>query len=303
MSELAIRPSSTVTTADEVVYQSDPTGGRLVAWAQSLTAAHQLASALCRTSFVPKHFAGKPEEAAAALMLGDELGFSPISAFRSIFVISGTPGLYAKSMVALVQSRGHEVWTETDTPEKVVVCGQRRGSERVERSEWTTARARKAGYTNNKKYETDPQAMLYARAASDVCRRIAADVLAGVPHTVEELELEGAATTKKATVKRAPVAPPEPELNEEAPKPEPAVDPDAITPAQVKKMAAAMGDLGMTDRKMALGYVADVIGREVESRNDLTKAEAHKVIDALERDLQGQPPALPEPELDGGTDA
>ena len=29
-------------------------------------------------------------------------------------------------------------------------------------------RARRAGYTNNKKYETDPQSMLYARAAADV---------------------------------------------------------------------------------------------------------------------------------------
>jgi len=54
----------------------------------------------------------------------------------------------------------------------------------------------------------------------------------------------------------------------------------------------------MTDRKMALAYVADVIGRDVESRNDLTKSEAHKVIDALERDLEGQAPASAEPELD-----
>ncbi len=60
---------------------------------------------------------------------------------------------------------------------------------------------------------------------------------------------------------------------------------DGITPAQVKKVAAAMGELGMTDRTVALGYVENVTGRKVESRNDLTKAEAHKVIDALERDI------------------
>jgi len=280
----------------------DPTGGRLVAWAESLSAAHQLASALCRTSFVPKHFAGKPEEAAAALMLGDELGLTPVSALRSIFVISGTPGLYAKTMVALVQSRGHQVWTETDTASKVTVCGQRAGTDHVERVEWTIDRARRAGYTNNKKYETDPQAMLYARAASDVCRKIAADVLAGVPHTVEELELEAPTkTTRKVQRAIAPSAP-EPDLDQPTPHAEPAAeaatDPELITSAQVKKMAASMNDLGMTDRKMALAYVADVIGRDVESRNDLTKSEAHKVIDALERDLEGQAPAPAEPELD-----
>ena len=278
----------------------DPTGGRLVAWAESLSAAHQLASALCRTSFVPKHFAGKPEEAAAALMLGDELGLTPVSALRSIFVISGTPGLYAKTMVALVQSRGHQIWTETDTAARVVVCGQRAGTDHVERVEWTIDRARRAGYTNNKKYETDPQAMLYARAASDVCRKIAADVLAGVPLAVEELELENAgATTRKTTVKRSAPQPPEPDLEPPAPQAD-ANAPEGITPPQLKKIGAAMRDLGITDRALALAFVADVIGREVESRNDLTRAEAHNVIEALERDLAPTKDA-PEPELDDPT--
>ena len=52
----------------------DPTGGRLVAWAEGLAAAHRIGSALCQTAFAPKHFAGKPEEAAAAILFGDEVG-------------------------------------------------------------------------------------------------------------------------------------------------------------------------------------------------------------------------------------
>lgn len=305
MTDIALRHTAAPVVTEETTYNQDPTGGRLIAWAQSLTAAHQLASALCRTSFVPKHFAGKPEEAAAALMLGDELGLSPISSLRSVFVIGGTPGLYAKTMVALVQSRGHDVWTEKDTPDKVIVAACRRGSDHVERSEWTTDRARRAGYTNNKKYETDPQAMLYARAASDVCRKIAADVLAGVPHTVEELELEGGTSTggtrRTTTVRRATPTPPEPDLEHtEAP---PA---SGVTPEQIRKMGTVMGKLGMTDRDSALAYVADIVGRAVESRNDLTKAEASLVIDALDRDdrpaeeppLPADEPALPDPTLD-----
>ena len=39
-------------------------------------------------------------------------------------------------------------------------------------------------------YQTDPQAMLYARAASDVCRQIAADVPAAASgYSVEEMQL------------------------------------------------------------------------------------------------------------------
>ncbi len=60
------------------------------------------------------------------------------------------------------------------------------------------------------------------------------------------------------------------------------VEPDGITPAQLKKMAAGMRDAGITERGHALAYVAQAIGREVESRNDLTKAEASRVIEALE---------------------
>ncbi len=61
-----------------------------------------------------------------------------------------------------------------------------------------------------------------------------------------------------------------------------AADPDAITSAQLSKMGAAMRERGITEKADALDFVKDVIGRAVESRNDLTKAEASKVIDALE---------------------
>ena len=284
------QPTAALTTTEP--------GANLITWAQALQSAHRLATALCGTSFVPRHFAGKPEEAAAALMLGDELGLAPVSALRSIFVIGGTPGLYAKTMVALVQSRGHEVWTESESATKVVVCGRRAGSEHVEKAEWTIDRARRAGYTNNKKYETSPEDMLYARAAATVCRRIAADVLSGIPHSVEELELEETNAPAKTVRRKAEKpTPPEPELDaptaptvtaeqvgpEEPPLDEPA--PDSITSPQLKKMGALMREAGLTEREGALAYVADTIGRPVESRNDLTKAEAGQVIDSLESDL------------------
>ena len=39
-----------------------------------------------------------------------------------------------------------------------------------------------------------------------------------------------------------------------------------------------------TGRKARLGYIGQVVGREVESTNDLTVAEASRVIDALNTD-------------------
>jgi hypothetical protein len=61
--------------------------------------------------------------------------------------------------------------------------------------------------------------------------------------------------------------------------------PGSITTAQMGKLGAQMKAANITDRDSALLYVADVIGHPVTSRNELTSAEASRVIDALERDL------------------
>lgn len=201
----------------------DPTGGRLVAWAEGLTAAHRIGTALCSTAFVPAHFKNKPEEAAAAILYGDEIGLTPTQSLQNLYVISGKPALYARAMVALVLAAGHEVWTVSKSDAQVTVAGRRRGSSHVIEETWSTARAAKAGYTNNKKYASDPQAMLYARAASDVCRQIAPDALAGLAYSVEEIETDEPeaavtvtrATARKATAKRTAPVVPEPDFDGE----------------------------------------------------------------------------------------
>lgn len=193
----------------------------LTEWVQNLGAAHKIATALCATSFVPQHFRGKPDEAAAAILYGHEVGFSPTTSLQTLYVIGGKPAMYARPMVALVQAAGHEVWTESKTDQSVTVCGKRRGSERVMRETWDIDRAKKAGYTNNKKYQTDPQAMLYARAASDVCRQVAADVLTGIGYSVEEMQLAG---KDQPEAEAAPAAKPKGMAglrDAVAPKPEP----------------------------------------------------------------------------------
>ena len=295
MTEIAVRQDAAPALAD------DPTGGRLVAWANAATAAHQLATSLARTSFVPKAFQGNPGDATAAIMLGDEVGLKPIAALRSIYIISGTPAMYARTMVALVMSHGHEVWTESSTDREVVVCGRRRGAEHVERSSWTIDRARKAGYTNNKKYDSDPQAMLYSKAAGEVARKVAPDVLAGIPYSVEDLELEQPEPTAKVTRASRPVQrqakpqPPEPEFDEPAVPVEEPVKTTAeamISDAQSKKLHALLREAGITDREVALGYIGDVIGREIGSSKELTKAEASKAIDQIEAEKEPAEPAL-----------
>jgi hypothetical protein len=301
---------------------SDPTGGRLVAWAEGLAAAHRIGSALCQTSFVPQHFRGKPQEAAAAILYGDEIGFTPTQAVQNLYVISGKPALYARSMVALVMSKGHEVWTVEKSDAKVTVAGRRKGTTHTIEETWTTGRAQKAGYTNNKKYATDPQAMLYARAAADICRQIAPDALAGLAYSAEEMELseeQPTTTVRRETptrARRASAPAPEPDL-EPAPQnddgavaPEPPVtavedsrsaeDPSSApssspSDAQRGLMFASFKDAGFTTdartaegRQARLDYIGNVIGRQIETSNDLTVDEMSQVIDSLKADADAE---------------
>jgi len=287
MTELAIRPASEVSQ-----YRDDPTGGRLIAWAEAAAAANNLAKALVQTTFVPVHFKDSVGNATAAIIAGDELGMSPLASLRAFYVVHGTPALYARAMVALALAHGHQVWTEKSTDAEVVVCGRRKGSDQVERSSWTSARANKAGYTTNKKYATNPQEMLYAKAASEIAKKIAADVLAGIAYSVEDLELEEASSATETTAKTTrtqrakPPAPaiPEPEFDRPADElDEPTDVTDAvelITPMQMKKMQALFSEKGFKDSADRHDFVA-TLGFEVNSSSDLTKAQAHAAIEAL----------------------
>jgi hypothetical protein len=282
----------------------DPTGGRLVAWANAASAANQLAKALARTSFVPASFKGNDADATAAIIMGDELGLSPLAALRSIYVIHGQPAMYARTMVALAQSHGHEVWTEKATDNEVVVCGRRRGSEHVERSAWTMTRAQKAGYTKNNKYASNPQEMLYSKAAAEVSRKVAADVLAGVPYSVEDLELE--VPQPRVTVTRADQEAPTTRVRravptEAAPEPEPEPPfddgppddvPEPITRPQLTKLHVLFGENNM-DRDASLAWISGLLDRDVTSSKELSKTEASRLIDTLENPTTDTPETRP----------
>lgn len=164
--------------------------GQLMEHAQAMNTAKQLADALCTTDMVPQVYKGKPGNGAAAMLYGAELGLNPIQSLQNVFVVHGQPAIYARTAVALVKRHGVIVETLESEDERVTVRATDTRTGQTEESTWTPERATKAGYTRNEKYKSEPRAMLYAKAAMEVCRRIAPDVLLGVPYSTEELKLE-----------------------------------------------------------------------------------------------------------------
>lgn len=286
----------------------------LVEWASAAQAAHQLAAPLCRTDFVPAHFKGNENAATAAILYGAEVGLSPLQALQGLFVIGGRPAMYARTMLAVTLGAGHEVRTLESTDVRAVVEAQRRGSSHVEKVVVTIDQAKRAGWTKNSKYSSEPATMLLARAQSQACRRIAPDALLGLSYSAEELldeqdvQSEPKRTARRRTTVAEVVPPPEPDLTPEpvaaAPVrvqevPEPDVEPDGpplITRAQSAKLHATLKEQGH-DRDSGLALIGGLIGRQIGSTNDLSKAEASTVIDALDDDAPAadEPPLWPEP--------
>lgn len=273
----------------------------LIEWAQELAAAHQLGTALCGTEFVPSSFRGKPEAAAAAILAGKSLGLDPMNALANIFVVSGRPSMYARTMAALVMQAGHTIRRIQATEQSVIYEGKRKGDTTFTRVEWTIARAQKAGYTSNKKYQSDPIAMLTAKCQAEICRVIAPDVLTGIAATsVEEVELDDLGETdtntteapkakrtitrKQAPAPELPAAVHEAPVPEEEPAPEdePGTVEPVITTAQLTKLNIILQEQGLADRDDKLNYLSTYLGRSIASSKDLTKSEAHRLIDEHE---------------------
>lgn len=174
-------------TSGEVAERFTPRN-ELEEWAMDMGTAYQIASKLVTTSFVPNTYKGRPDEAAAAIMTGQELGLDVLASLRSIDIIQGTPALRAVTLRALVQAAGHQIWVEESTRSRAIVRGRRKGSDNVETSEWTIDRARELQLTSKDNWKKQPTAMLLARATSELARLIAADVILAIPYTTEELQ-------------------------------------------------------------------------------------------------------------------
>lgn len=267
----------------------------LVEWAHSAQAAYELATRLITTSFAPAQYKGKPDEAAAAMLAGSEVGLSPMASLRSFDVIQGVAAPRAIALRAIVQSLGHEIVIDEATPTKVIGRGKRKGSAEWQRAEWTIQRATSLGLTGKDQWKKQPQTMLIARVTSELARLIAADAILGIPYASEELEDEQPATV---TVSREPAAPrkisraPKPEPVEPAfdepalgepvePEPEPVSLP-LRTEAQSKRLWTMLTANDLSDRDSVLAWLTELLGRDVDSTKTLTKAECTRAMDALE---------------------
>lgn len=145
------------------------------------------AQRVSNTPFVPTAFRGKPEAVFAAILFGEELGIGPMQSLNSIHVIEGKPSMSPELMRALVARAGHRIDVKEASGERVTLWGKRCDNESEATVTWTMDDAKQAGLAGRGAWKTYPRAMLLARATSELCRMVFADVVAGLSYTDEEV--------------------------------------------------------------------------------------------------------------------
>ena len=293
--------------------QPSPATSELVQWANETDAATYIASKLARTAFVPRDFQGNEANVTAAILEGKSLGMDPMEALKSIYVVHGRPGLYAKAMLKMITSAGHKLYPVERTDTRVILRAVRKEDPSVSVDyDWTIERAARAGYTSNAKYKTNPTEMLHWKAVSEAAKFTFSDVIGGAASvediedgdfdstakpTVEQAKAVTAGAKKvqrKQTQKPAPAAPPAPPVLEDAQDADketgelPAEEPSAveyISKVDQGRISAGLEELGITTPAEKRDVVKEWSGlEELRGVNGLTVEQGSLILDRIERE-------------------
>jgi hypothetical protein len=285
MTDIEIRNQQQAVVPDQAV----TVGTDLELWARQATAAAIYAERVCSTTMAPAAYRGKPAEAAAAILAGAELGFSPMASLRAFVNISGTPAPTAMTLRAVVQGVGHEVVIVESSSQRAVVKGRRRGDTEWQTSVWDVPRAQTlAQFKSNPNYRTNLAQMLVARATAEVCRWIASDAIMGMPYAAEEIgdqpDAGARPIARKVTVAELEAMSLD-EVNTAVQAGE--IRLELMTDQQRKTMFGLWADLGYdntseADRATRLELIARLLDlKSLETTSDLNRDQAEQVIAAF----------------------
>lgn len=178
--------------------QSLPTASEtsIVAYSQDIETKLRFCRMVLTSGLVPTRYKNE-QSVLTAILMGQELGFPPLTALRMIHVINGTPTLSAAGMKAKALQAGIQLKTEHWDAQRCRIAGKRPGWEHWEYAEFTIEDARKADLLKNPTWNKHPRAMLHARAVSMLLKTIATDIIEGMQATEELIDedLEGVQKT------------------------------------------------------------------------------------------------------------
>ena len=173
----------------------------------------EMADRLAVADLLPSAYRRKPANVLVAMEYGDALGMPPIVAMNLIHVIEGKPTLSAQAIGGLVRRAGHKLRVHWDGKAMRATAEIIRADdpEFTFTATWDMDRAKAAKLTGKGVWQQYPDAMLKARAITEVARDACPEALFGVAYTAEELgaETDAEGVPVHVEVTREPVAPQE----------------------------------------------------------------------------------------------
>ena len=262
----------------EVIVHQPPVGEQI-----------ELVKTLSPSALLPESFRNNPANLMYAVQYANALGLAPIHAITGIAVIKGKPTASADLMAAIVRRAGHKLRVIGDDTYAEATLIRKDDPTFEYKTRWDREKAQKAGLTNNPTYSKYPGAMYRARAVSEVVRMGASDAMYGLIYAPEDFgevvneptaapEAEAAPTTKVSRKAKPPAAETKGQDELRA-----AIADTGGAPSEqaFKRMFAILNENGLGGREESLGYVSDIIGRDIQSRSELTASEVAKVSDSL----------------------
>ncbi len=271
---------------------------------------------IANTPFVPTAFRGKPESVFAAVLYGEELGLGPMQSLNSIHVIEGKPSMAPELMRALVFKAGHRIDVKVCMNDEVILYGCRADSGSEATVKWTMKDAQNAGLAGRGAWKTYPRAMLLARATSELCRMLFADVVAGLSYTPEEAasiagsDWEEVPAEPPVFIEKPTTSPNQPEppvetivepswedsfpgseivdaeiIEDQRPEtvyPEEVADPNMATPKQIGMARALLREWGIVNKAESINLAEMVLNRTVTSMADMSRKEISSFIKHLQ---------------------
>lgn len=252
-------------------------------------------------------------QAGVKVLAGLEMGIGAFSAMSGIHIIKGKPSVGAGLMAAAVKRHpkyDYRVQRHDNAGCEIVFYED---GENIGVSSFTTDDAKQAGLLNNDNWKRNPKNMLFARALSNGVRWYTPDVFDVSTYTPEELGVDTDADGNVIDVQPAPKR----EALEPTPEPEPVeVEPSEaetaaaddgefppeppeglfgeppVTAAQLKALHTRLTKLGFNGKtehkELAREFIGHLVGRDLGSSKDLTKSEAHEILDTADSDLEAR---------------
>lgn len=247
-----------------------------------LTQQMDYARAVSAAGILPKAYQGNPGSVLIAMGLGSAMGLSPAESLYRIHVIEGKPSASAELIAANVRRAGHKLRVRGDATSATVQIVRADDPDYPFEVTWRIEDAQRAGLAGKGVWKAYPAAMLKARAITECARTACPEALYGVQYTDEEIrdlppEVEARPRRESAAALLTQAAP---EAEAHEPQTVESSEPSA-TSRQLTAIRAGLGERGVKDRGEVLAIVAEMVGRDISSSKELTRAEAGLVLDTL----------------------